>query len=169
MTVSGTVTVQPGRILGDRTLAIQDASGGIAVRLPTGHDGSGLARGTIVRLSGTLAAPYGNLEIRLSGADDVVVFGSGGLPQALPLDSGGLKEANEGVLATITGTLDDIDRYSSGAISLALRDDKGIARVYGHRGAARQPLRRHRWSPSVATWQGRHQGAQRRARLGASG
>ena len=130
VTVSGTVTVQPGRILGDRTFVIEDDSGGIAVRLPVAYTGVSLPRGTIVQVSGALAAPYGNLELRPDDADDLVVIGSGGLPDPSPFDTSDVRETNEGLLATVTATLTDIDRYSSGAITLTVRDNKGAARVY---------------------------------------
>ncbi len=129
-TVTGTVTVQPGRILGDRTVVIQDASGGIAVRLPDDDATEALGRGTIMQVSGVLAGPYGNLELRPTDAADISVIGSGGLPDPIAIDSTGLKEGNEGLLGRIVATVTDIDRYSSGATSLTVGDDKGSARVY---------------------------------------
>jgi hypothetical protein len=130
VSVTGTVTVQPGRILGDRTLVVQDAGGGIAVRVPMGYPHDELARGAILLISGSLADPYGNLELRPEDPADLSVIGSGGLPEAIRVDSSGIGEATEGSLAAITATLVDIDRSSSGAISLTVRDERGDARVY---------------------------------------
>ena len=128
--VTGTVTVQPGRILGDRTLVMQDESGGIAVRLPGGEPVASLPRGTIVQVGGSLADPYGNLELRPERESDISVIGNGGLPEPLVLDSARVVESAEGLLATLSATLVDIDRYSSGAVSLTVRDDRGDVRVY---------------------------------------
>jgi DNA/RNA endonuclease YhcR with UshA esterase domain len=130
VTVTGSVTVQPGRILGDRTLVIQDDSGGIAVRVPMGITHDQLSRGVILRVSGSLADPYGNLELRPEDPAELSLIGSGGLPEPIRLDSSGVSEAVEGSLAAITAVLVDIDRSSSGAISLTVRDERGDARVY---------------------------------------
>ncbi len=128
--VAGTVTVQPGRVLGERTLVIQDETGGIAVRLPVGYPVASLPRGSIVQVGGSLADPYGNLELRPDSDGDISVIGNGGLPEPLVLDSARVAEPAEGLLATLSATLVDIDRYSSGAVSLAVRDDRGDVRVY---------------------------------------
>jgi len=109
---------------------MQDESGGIAVRLPGGYPLASLPRGTIVQVGGVLAAPYGNLELRPDRASDIWVIGNGGLPEPLVLDSAGVAESAEGSLATLSAILVDIDRYSSGAVSLTVRDDRGDARVY---------------------------------------
>jgi hypothetical protein len=130
VTIEGTVTVQAGRILGDRTLVIQDETGGIPLRLPSAELSDQLPRGSIVPATGDLADPYGNLELRPESAADLILLGSGGLPDALALGSAGLAERNEGVLVTITATLDDIDRYDSGAVSLGISDDAGTGKVY---------------------------------------
>ncbi len=111
-------------------MAIQDGSGGIAVRVPLGYPSDTLARGAIVTVSGALADPYGNLEVRPTEPAQIVLIGSGGLPEPVVLDSAHVAEAREGSLAVITATLVDIDRYSSGALSLSVRDDRGAARVY---------------------------------------
>jgi hypothetical protein len=130
--VSGTVTVGAARVLGERKIAIQDDSGGIFVRLPAGFPLADVPRGAIVQVSGTLAAPYGNLELRPDDASDVSIIGSGGLPAPTVLKSDAIAEAREGQLATLIGTVVSIDRRSSGALSVAVRDDKGTARVYIH-------------------------------------
>ncbi len=128
--MTGTVTVQPGRILSERTFVMQDESGGIAVRLPSGYPVASLPRGTIVQVGGSLADPYGNLELRPDSDSDISVIGSGGLPEPLVLDSARVAESAEGLLATLSATLVDIDRYGSGAVSLTVRDDRGDVRVY---------------------------------------
>ena len=130
MTVEGTVTVQAGRILGDRTLVIQDATGGLPVRLPSSDLNADYVRGTIIRASGELSVPYGNLELRPNGASDIVTLGSAGLPEAATIGTGGLTESNEGVLATLTATIATIDDYESGATSIVVGDAAGEGKVY---------------------------------------
>ena len=130
VTVEGTVTVQAGRILGDRTLVIQDATGGLPVRLPSSNLNADYVRGTIIRASGELSVPYGNLELRPDGASDIVTLGSAGLPEAATIGTGGLAESNEGVLATLTATIATIDDYESGATSIVVGDAAGEGKVY---------------------------------------
>jgi hypothetical protein len=126
------VTAQAGRILGDRTIAVQDDSGGIAVRLPTEGSAVTLERGAIVDITGELAAPYGNLELRPAQWSDVLLLGAGGLPEPVKLDSAGIREDREGQLATISGTIVTIDRRTSGALSITAQDDLGEMLVYAH-------------------------------------
>jgi hypothetical protein len=130
VTIEGTVTVQAGRILGDRTLVVQDGTGGLPVRLPSVALADEYARGTILRASGELAEPYGNLELRPDSAQDLTVIGTGGQPEAIALDSGGLAERNEGLLATLRATIGSIDVYDSGAISIGISDVSGEGKVY---------------------------------------
>ncbi len=128
--VSGTVTVQPGRILGERTLVLQDGTGGIPVRLPAGIGLEDFARGTLVQVSGELADPYGNQELRPRAPADVAVLGSGGLPQPASITTAGLAERREGVLAVLEVSVAGVDHYDSGAVSIKVRDDAGDGRVY---------------------------------------
>jgi hypothetical protein len=132
VTVVGTVTVEPGRLLTDRTLAVQDAGGGILVRLPTGMPQTGLARGRILEVTGVLAGPYANLELRPAQATQVTAVGSGGLPAATTLRSDELGEAWEGRLARLSGTVAQVETSSTGSITVHLEDDAGRARVFVH-------------------------------------
>ena len=70
MSVTGTVIVEPGRILGDRTIVIQEGGSGIAVRLLVDTE-LRPQRGDILQVRGELAQPYGNLEIRPTEASDI--------------------------------------------------------------------------------------------------
>ena len=58
------------------------------------------------------------------------ILGSGGLPAAASLSSGGLDESHEGVLATVTASVSSVDSYSSGAVSIAIADAAGEGKVY---------------------------------------
>ena len=130
--VTGVVTVEPGRLLGERTMAIQDGSAGVFVRLPAGYPIAEMPRGRIVQVHGELSAPYGNLEMRPLESADVVAIGSGGLPTPVPLTSHGIDETAEGLLATGDGTVTLVERRTGGAFSVTVRDDEGTAQVYVH-------------------------------------
>jgi hypothetical protein len=130
--VTGVVTVEPGRLLGERTMAIQDGSAGVFVRLPEGYPVSEMPRGRIVQVHGELSAPFGNLEMRPLESADVVAIGSGGLPTPVPVTSLGIDESSEGLLAKGGGTVISVERRTGGAFSVTLRDDEGTAQVYVH-------------------------------------
>jgi DNA/RNA endonuclease YhcR with UshA esterase domain len=83
-------------------LAISDATGGIAVRLPSGA--AAPARGALVDVEGPLARPYGQLEIR-PAATGLSVVGSAPLPTPVPIGAGGLGETDEGRLVVVDGRL----------------------------------------------------------------
>jgi DNA/RNA endonuclease YhcR with UshA esterase domain len=133
VSVTGSVVVEPGRILGDRTIVIQEGDSGIAVRLLVDTD-LRPQRGDILQVQGELAQPYGNLEIRPARSSDVTRIGSGGLPEPLALDGRQLDETTEGILGRVSGTIIETARRSSGAVSILLRDDTGDFRVYLHAG-----------------------------------
>jgi hypothetical protein len=132
ITVEGTVTVEPGSVLDERILFIQDGTGGLAIRLARGMSANGLARGAIIQATGVLAAPYGNLELRLEGAEDLVSIGSGGVPEPTSLDSDELGEAREGILARVSGEIESVDTGSNGSRTVMVVDDRGSARVVLH-------------------------------------
>ena len=77
---TGVVTAVSGRLGTERLLAIGDGTGGLVVRLPAGI--SGFGQGTTLRLTGTLAAPYGQLEIR-PASSGIASIGTGALPTAI--------------------------------------------------------------------------------------
>ena len=74
VTVTGVVIAEAGRLGTPPLLAIADATAGIAVHLP--DDTAAPPRGTRVQVTGKLADPYGQLEIRPSSSGFRVV-GSG--------------------------------------------------------------------------------------------
>jgi hypothetical protein len=126
--VQGVVTVRPGRVLGDRTACLQDASAGICVRLP---DGVTAVAGDVLLVDGPLADPYGNLEIR-PAPSGVTKVGSAALPPARQLSMAELGEATEGLLALVKGTVTTSSASSTGAITVMLEDASGEGRVYIH-------------------------------------
>jgi hypothetical protein len=127
-TVEGVVTARPGRILGDRTACIQDSSAGICVRLP---EGVSAATGDLIRVSGPLAAPYGNLELR-PASGGVTRLGVMALPAARSLLVAELGESTEGLLAIVRGTVKSVSSASTGAITVIVEDESGEGRVFVH-------------------------------------
>jgi len=97
--VRGVVTAEPGRLGSPPLFTIQDATGGIVVRLPTGA--SPPSRGTVVIVRGPLADPYGQLEIRPK-VDGLSSDGLAGLP-APDRGTGALTEALEARLGERVG------------------------------------------------------------------
>ena len=130
VTVQGTVTSAPGRILGSNVIALQDETAGICVQLPDGAL-AGIDPGTVVWLRGRLAAPFGNLELRPAGPADVLTVGQVAVPAARPLTAAELGESTEGILATLRGTVRRVES-SATSITLFVDDGTGEARVFLH-------------------------------------
>jgi uncharacterized protein YdeI (BOF family) len=115
--VGGVVTIGPGLVGVDDLLAMQDSSGGIFVRLPAPC--CELPIGRSIEVEGTLAAPYGQLEIReldwlAAGADDKE-------PAAIRVDLQDVGERTEGSLVTIRGTVDSI-QTDAGRLTITIGD-----------------------------------------------
>ena len=149
--VTGVVTAEPGRLLSERTLVIQDGSAGIFVRLPEGYPSADVPRGRIVQVRGELSAPYGNLEMRPLDAADVTPMGIGGLPAPLALHSQDLDEDAEGLLARLTSTIVLVEARSGGAFAVTIRDEQGTAQVYVHAGLGLDPAAIERGQQLTAT------------------
>jgi hypothetical protein len=121
--VTGVVTAEAGRIGLPPLLAIADSSGGIIVRLPDGV--APPARGAMVQVRGSLADPYGQLELRPSAAG-FSVTGVGSLPAPIRLAAADLGEATEGRLAELTGTVAAAPtKGTSGDFTVNLADASG--------------------------------------------
>ena len=122
--VSGVVTVVPGLVGADGLFAIQDASGGIFVRASTAPDA--LPVGAPIDVEGTLAAPYGQLEIR-----DVASISLGdGLAEsyASQVGLGDIGEQTEGSLVAITGTVESV-QTDSGRLTISIGDGAQVVRL----------------------------------------
>ncbi|HEX5241167.1 MAG TPA: hypothetical protein VFW20_09220 [Candidatus Limnocylindrales bacterium] len=123
VTVQGVVTAEPGRLGTPALLSIADASGGIVVRLPDGLAAPG--RGALIRVTGPLADPYGQLEVRPS-ATNLRIVGTGVLPSPLAISASDLGEATEAKLATIVGVSTTApDKGTSGDLTFELTDLSG--------------------------------------------
>lgn len=102
VTVSGVVTAEAGRLGSPSLLAIDDGTAGIVVRLPA--DAHRPSRGARLVVSGVLADPYGQLEVRPSEGG-LVEAGMGSLPDPLAVGAAEVGERIEGSLVTIVGTI----------------------------------------------------------------
>ncbi len=100
VTVRGVVTAEAGRLGTPALVAIADATGGIVVKLPSGVPP--MSRGQMLEVTGPLADPYGQLEIRPL-ATGLVAAGTGVVPAPVDLPSSGPSEATEGRLVRLTG------------------------------------------------------------------
>ena len=100
VTVRGIVTAEAGRLGTPPLIAIGDATGGIVVKLPDGF--SAPSRGQALIVTGPLADPYGQLEIRPS-TGGILGDDTGALPAALDLASSGPNDSTEGRLVRLSG------------------------------------------------------------------
>jgi hypothetical protein len=132
--VSGVVTAAPGRLLGDQIMVIQDGSAGICVKLPPDAQvglAASLVPGRVVEVDGVLAAPYGNLELRIT-AGGLRIVDTSAQPAPRGLNAAQLGEATEGLLARLTVTIRRIDASSAGSITFIVEDSSGEGRVFLH-------------------------------------
>lgn len=98
-TVGGVVTAEAGRLGTPPLIAIQDSSAGIVVRLP--DTGPRPAPGTWIELGGTLADPYGQLELRsITGLRSV---GPAAMPTPIAVDGATLDEDVEARVISVEG------------------------------------------------------------------
>ncbi len=115
--LGGVVTAEAGRLGALALIAIDDGSAGIVVKLPPGA--AAPARATWVEARGTLAAPYGQLELR-ARADGFRTFAPRALPAATEIDGAGLGEPVEGRLVTFRATIKAKPKSAkSGDLSIA--------------------------------------------------
>ena len=118
-TVRGVVTAEAGRLGTPSLIAIADPTGGIVVKLPSGS--APPARGRVITVSGSLADPYGQLELRASPGG-VVLGGTEALPPLIDLPPSGPAESTEGRLVRLTGTvLARPSKAASGDISVLVQ------------------------------------------------
>ena len=123
VTVGGVVTAEAGRIGSPPVVVIQDATAGIAVKVPDGA--ARPARGTRVLVTGVLHDPYGQLEVRTT-AERFAPTGVGPLPAPQPIRGASVGEALEGRLVILEGVADGGGRRSaSGDVTLDVEAEDG--------------------------------------------
>ena len=123
VTVDAVVTSETGRTGSPTLFTVGDGSGGIFVRLPTGV--AGPARGARVVVAGTLADPYGQLEIRTVVGGILPSSEPGTAVAPAELTAATLDEATEGRLAFLVGTIEHAPAKTSGGLSAWLVDGAG--------------------------------------------
>ena len=146
--VRGVVTVEPGRVVDERTFFIQQGTAGIAVRLASSADAT-VRRGGLLVVSGRLAERYGNLEIRAE-AGDVTTLGRGPVPGPVGIATRDLGERLEGRLVRLAGRIEGVQRGSSGSVSITVEDVTGRGRVFLHGALGVDPRSLPRGSQLVA-------------------
>ncbi len=123
VTVEAVVTSEAGRTGSPTLFTVGDGTGGIFVRLPAGV--AGPARGARIVVAGTLADPYGQLEIRTAVGGILPSSGPGTAVTPAELTAATLDEATEGRLAFIVGTIEHAPAKTTGGLSAWLVDAAG--------------------------------------------
>lgn len=126
--VAGVVTVELGRLGKPSLFAIEDGTAGIVVHLPDGA--ASPPRGQRIEVTGKLAAPYGQLEIKPEpGA--LTQVGWTAMPEPLPVGAAELGEATEARLVTLWAVVASAPRRAtSGDLTVDVTDASGApARV----------------------------------------
>ncbi|HEV2006010.1 MAG TPA: lamin tail domain-containing protein [Candidatus Limnocylindrales bacterium] len=125
VTVAGIVTAEAGRLGTPSLMAIQDSTGGIVVKIPDGV--AAPIRGIGVIVTGPIANPYGQLEIR-PAAGGIRLTGLGTLPSPADVVATELGEGTEGILVDVVGVASrPPSKGTSGDLSFAFADASGHA------------------------------------------
>ena len=126
VTVGGVVTAEAGRLGTPALIAIQDATAGIVVRLPDTAPRPTV--GTWLELTGTLADPYGQLEVR--AISSIQNLGSRALPTAAAVDGLTLGEGVEARLVRVDGVaLGRPVKSTSGDLTFIVTTAHGTVRM----------------------------------------
>ena len=126
LTVRGVVTAESRRLGAPPLIAIQDATAGICVRLA--DDTPRPAAGTWIEVTGSLADPFGQLEIR--AVEDFRVLGTAAFPEAVSVDGATLGEAVEARLVSVDGVAAGRPTKStSGDLTFVLATATGPVRI----------------------------------------
>ncbi|HEX2756016.1 MAG TPA: OB-fold nucleic acid binding domain-containing protein [Candidatus Limnocylindrales bacterium] len=126
VTVGGVVTAGAGRLGTPALIAIQDSTAGIVVRLADTTPRPSV--GTWIELTGTLADPYGQLELRaIAGVRNV---GPAALPAPAAVDGATLVEGVEGRLVSVEGVAQGRPvKSTSGDLTFVVTTAHGPVRI----------------------------------------
>lgn len=123
VTVAGVVTADAGRLGTPSLIAIQDSTGGIVVKIPDGVVAP--LRGVGVIVTGPIADPYGQLEIR-PAAGGIRLTGPATLPSPADVVATDLGEGTEAILVDIVGVASrPPSKGTSGDLSFDFADGSG--------------------------------------------
>jgi hypothetical protein len=121
--VAGVVTISPGPTGSSLLLAISDSTAGIFIRLPAAED---VSVGRPVEVAGTLAAPYGQLEVR--ELETLTLGTAGPEPEPVPASVGEIGEGFEGSLVSVAGEVVSV-QTEDGRLTLEVADGGASLRV----------------------------------------
>jgi outer membrane biosynthesis protein TonB len=127
VSIGGVVTAESGRLGTPSLIAIQDATGGIVIKVPEGV--ASPVRGSRIETRGQLTDPYGQLEVRppVAGFRNL---GGGSLPAPHAIGAAPLGESTEARLIVVSGVVEARPtRSTSGDITMTLRGPAGSIRV----------------------------------------
>ena len=123
--IRGVVTA-PSGLIEVGSAVVQDATGGILVRI--GTDVGSLALGQLVEVEGTRSTKAGMLSLRV--ATPPVVIGTQPDPEPARRGTGALGESEEARLAIVRGAISTaVSRPRGGNVSFAIDDGSGPIRV----------------------------------------
>jgi len=126
VTVGGVVTAGAGRLGTPALIAIQDSTAGIVVRLADTTPRPTV--GTWFELTGTIADPYGQREVR--SIADVRPVGQAALPPAVGVDGATLGESVEGMLVSVEGVAQGRPiKATSGDLTFIVTTTRGQVRI----------------------------------------
>ncbi len=132
--VRGVVIAEAGRLGTPSLLVIGDAGGGLPVRLPDGIVAP--PRGTMLEVTGTIADPYGQTELR-TVAGGIVRTGLAALPVPYAIDPGMAGEALEGRLVTTYGIIaTSATKATSDDLSFRITGPDGVELIVRTDGSA---------------------------------
>jgi outer membrane biosynthesis protein TonB len=123
--VRGIVTAAAGLLGEDDLFALADETAGILVRLGILPDG--IQAGREIEVVGTLADPYGQLELR-----EVTLFVPGDLveeAEPIRIDLSDVGESTEGALVNVRGAVESVET-ASGHLTITIGDGSASVRVY---------------------------------------
>lgn len=124
--IEGVVSVLPG-VFGSQYFYIQDDSAGVQVYSYSKAFPAGLAVGDRVRVRGEKSTARGEVRLKTSALEDIVIVNSGEV--LTPRDAVELDESLEGMLVQTDGVVTDksgSDVYLNDALHVVLKDAAGI-------------------------------------------
>ena len=126
--VAGVVTAEAGRLGTSSLLSIEDGTAGILVTLPDAERSP--ARGWVIEVTGKLADPYGQLEIRPERGR-IVRLVVASLPEPIGIAAADLGEGLEARLVRLRASVTAVQRRTpAGDLTVTVTDEAGtIARV----------------------------------------
>lgn len=141
VTVEGYVTVAPGTFvsaMGNEGFALQDATGGIYVKMA---QKLGFGLGARVRVTGTLSE---EAQLRIVESEPASVETLSGTQQTVPRDitTGGINESTEGLLVRASGNVTRIFKDDSPyGYKLYFNDGSGEVQIFIHVSAGFDPAK----------------------------